>query len=460
MPRPEDSNVGGWDQSGMGLAPKSRVGVVFTYGNRGEVGIVRKALAAATTMLLMLLIVSGAGAVEGSRYEEAVRSGGGVISSESTAASEAGLQVLDEGGNAMDAAVTTTFALGVARPQSCGIGGGGFLIYRSADGETAALDFRETAPAAVTPETFAGQGLHKTFTGHTTVGVPGTVAGMQAALDSYGTISLADAIAPAERLAREGFEVPDSLSEEMGNHTSRLRLFPATREQFLVGGDEPYPEGSVLVQPDLAGSLALIAQEGPNAFYEGEIADLIVEDMQKESSFEGDEGLMTEEDLANYRAVWREPLVGNYRGGEVLAVPPPTSGGIAVIEMLNILEGFDLAAEGQSSAEALHLLAEAQKLAFADRDARVADPDFVDVPTEELTDEAYAESRRSEIDTEKVSSYEPGDLGEADTSSGEDTGGSTTHVSVIDDAGNAVALTCTIEQTFGSAVVAPGTGSS
>ena len=175
----------------------------------------RKALAAATTMMLMLLIVSGAGAVEGSRYEEAVRSGGGVISSESTAASEAGLQVLDEGGNAMDAAVTTTFALGVARPQSCGIGGGGFLIYRSADGETAALDFRETAPAAVTPETFAEQGLHKTFTGHTTVGVPGTVAGMQAALDSYGTISLADAIAPAERLAREGFEVPNSLSEEM-----------------------------------------------------------------------------------------------------------------------------------------------------------------------------------------------------------------------------------------------------
>jgi len=422
---------------------------------------VRKALAAATTMLpLMLVIAGGAAAVEGSRYEEPVRSRGGVVASESTAASKAGLATLDAGGNAMDAAVATTFALGVARPQSCGIGGGGFLVYRGADGETAALDFRETAPAAVTPEIFAGQGLHKTFTGHTTVGVPGTVAGMQAALDSYGTISLNEAITPAERLAREGFEVPESLSEEMGNHVSRLRLFPETREQFLVGGEEPYPEGSILVQPDLADTLALIARQGPDAFYEGETADRVVEDMQNAGDLEGDKGLMTEEDLADYRAVWREPLVGDYRGREVLAMPPPTSGGIAVIEMLNILEGFDLAAEDQSSAEALHLLAEAQKLAFADRDARVADPDFVDVPTEELTDEAYAESRGAEIDVEKAGSYEPGDLGEAETSSGsgEDTEGSTTHVSVIDAAGNAVALTCTIEQTFGSAVVAPGAG--
>src|SRR3712207_4308330 len=172
------------------------------------------------------------------------------------------------------------FALGVARPQSCGFRGGGFLVYCGVNGETAALDFRETAPTAVTPEIFTGQGLYKTFTGHTTVGVPGTVAGMQAALDSYGTISLSEAIAPAERLAHEGFEVPESLSEEMGNHVSRLRLFPETREQFLVGDQEPYPEGSILAQPDLAGTLALIAQEGPDTFYEGEIADRIVEDMQ------------------------------------------------------------------------------------------------------------------------------------------------------------------------------------
>src|SRR5215212_5380031 len=370
-----------------------------------------RALATTTlTLLLLAVTVGDALAVEGSQYRKAVRSGGGVVASESPAAAEAGLDVLDAGGNAIDAAVATTFALGVARPQSCGLGGGGFLVYRGADGETAALDFREMAPAAVTPETFAGQGLYKTFTGHTTVGVPGTVAGMQAALESYGTIDLADAIAPAERMAREGFEVPKSLSEEMGNHLSRLRLYPQTATQFLVGGEEPYSEGSVLIQPDLADTLSLISKEGPYAFYEGDIADRIVEEMHKESSYEGDEGLITREDLASYRAVWREPLAGDYRGREVLAMPPPTAGGIAVIEMLNILEGFDLASEGQSSADALHLLAEAQKLAFADRNEYVADPDFVDVPATELTDKDYAESRRGEIDPEKAASYKPGNL--------------------------------------------------
>jgi gamma-glutamyltranspeptidase/glutathione hydrolase len=420
-----------------------------------------RALAAATLMLLILAATAGdALAVEGSQYRKAVRSGGGVVASESPAAAEAGLDVLDAGGNAMDAAVATTFALGVARPQSCGLGGGGFLVYRGADGETAALDFRETAPAAVTPETFAGQGLYKTFTGHTTVGVPGTVAGMQAALERYGTIGLADAIAPAERIAREGFEVPKSLSEEMGNHVSRLRLYPQTAAQFLVGGDDPYPEGSLLIQPDLADTLSLISKEGPDAFYKGDIADRIVEEMSNESSYEGDEGLMTRDDLSSYQAVWRKPLAGDYRGREMLAMPPPTSGGIAMIEMLNILEGFDLASEGQSSGNELHLLAEAQKLAFADRNEYVADPDFVDVPAAELINKDYAKSRRGEIDPEKAASYKPGNLQEAGEASGEDenTEGSTTHVSVIDATGNAVALTCTIEQTFGSAVVAEGAG--
>lgn len=420
-----------------------------------------RALAAATLMLLILAATAGdALAVEGSQYRKAVRSGGGVVASESPAAAEAGLDVLDAGGNAMDAAVATTFALGVARPQSCGLGGGGFLVYRGADGETAALDFRETAPAAVTPETFAGQGLYKTFTGHTTVGVPGTVAGMQAALERYGTIGLADAIAPAERIAREGFEVPKSLSEEMGNHVSRLRLYPQTAAQFLVGGEDPYPEGSLLIQPDLADTLSLISKEGSDAFYKGDIADRIVEEMSNESGYEGDEGLMTRDDLSSYQAVWRKPLAGDYRGREVLAMPPPTSGGIAMIEMLNILEGFDLVSEGQSSGNELHLLAEAQKLAFADRNEYVADPNFVDVPAAELINKDYAKSRRGEIDPEKAASYKPGNLQEAGEASGEDenTEGSTTHVSVIDATGNAVALTCTIEQTFGSAVVAEGAG--
>lgn len=409
----------------------------------------------------MTAIAGDSLALEGSKFREAVRSQGGVIASESPAASQAGLEVLDGGGNAVDAAVAATFALGVTRPQSCGIGGGGFLIYRGADGEVATLDFRETAPTAVQPDTFAGQGLYKTFTGHTTVGVPGTVAGMQAALDRYGSIELAEAVAPAERLAREGFEVPESLSEAMGNNAARLKLFPAAREQFLVGGEEPYPEGSTLVQPQLADTLALIAEEGSDIFYRGEISNRIVADMQNADD-PGDEGLMAKEDLASYRAVWREPLVGEYRGREIIAMPPPTSGGIAVIEMLNILEGFDLAGEGQSSANTLHLIAESQKLAFADRNKYVADPDFTDVPTEQLIDKGYAETRREEIDPEKANSYEPGDPNQAqeERPAGSETNpkGSTTHLSVIDAAGNAVALTCTIEQSFGSAVVAPGTG--
>lgn len=222
-----------------------------------------KFTAAATLTLLLVAAIGDASAAEGTGYTGAVRSSGGVVASESVAASEAGLTVLDAGGNAVDAAVAATFALGVARPQSCGVGGGGFMVYRGADGETAALDFRETAPDAVTPETFTGQGLHKTFTGHTTVGIPGTVAGMQTALDRYGTISLAEAISPAEVLAREGFEVPESLSEEMGNHVGRLRLYPETAGQFLVGGEEPYAPGSVFIQSNLADTLALIADEGP-----------------------------------------------------------------------------------------------------------------------------------------------------------------------------------------------------
>jgi gamma-glutamyltranspeptidase/glutathione hydrolase len=237
----------------------------------------------------------------------------------------------------------------------------------------------------------------------------------------------------------------------MGNNAERLKLFPEAAQQFLVGGEEPYKPGSTLTQPQLADTLALISRQGPPAFYEGAIADRIVADMQEAGDYPGDEGLLTEEDLAAYRAVWREPLTSDYRDTQIVAMPPPTSGGVAIIEMLNILEGYDLEAMGQSSADALHQIAEAQKLAFADREEYVADPDFIDVPTERLTDKSYAEDRRAEMDTEKAGSYGPGDPGENPESS-------TSHLSIIDAAGNAVALTCTIEQPFGSAVVAPGTG--
>ncbi len=421
----------------------------------------RRSLVSGLFVATLLVVCMGdARADEGSLFREAVRSGGGVVASESPAAARAGAEILDAGGNAVDAAVATTFALGVAQPQSCGIGGGGFMVYRSAGGEVAALDFRETAPRGITADAFQGDGIYTAYTGHKTVGVPGTVAGMQAALDRFGSVDLAAAIAPATRLAREGFEVPESLSESMGESAGRLGLFPAAREQFLVDG-APYEPGSTLVQPDLADTLALIAQNGPDAFYRGEIADAIVADMQNAGDYPGDEGLMTREDLAGYEARWREPIRGQYRGHGIIGMPPPSSGGIAVQQMLNILEGYDLSGMGLSSADFLHTLSEAQKISFADREEYVADPDFADVPTREILAEAYADRRRNDINPdEAATSYDPGDFGDTSQNSGggDNLEGSTTHLSVIDAAGNAVALTCTIEQSFGSAVVAPGTG--
>lgn len=413
----------------------------------------------------LLVAVTPALATPGSRFRPAVTSQGGVIATESMPAAQVGLDVLNDGGNAIDAAVATTFAIGVSRPQSCGIGGGGFMVYRSAGGRTAALDFRETAPAAVDPQTFQGDGIYRQFTGHKTVGVPGTVAGLHAALTRFGTISWADAIALAESLARNGTVVDEPLNTAMQQNQERLKLFPAAADIYLVGGQTPYPVGSTLVQADYADSLALIAEQGPKAFYEGAIAELIVADMEDSQAnpvAPGDEGLMTSDDLAAYEAKWRTPLNGKYRGHRIIAMPPPTSGGIAVIEMLNILEGFDIGTFGHSSADHFHFVAEAQKIAFADRGQYVADPDFENVPTRELTSKRYAASRREEIERFVAKTYAPGEL---DGKKGRDTSeaevnrqGSTTHLSVIDRWGNAVALTCTIEQEFGSAVVAPGAG--
>src|SRR3954453_6212908 len=217
--------------------------------------------------LCFLLLASGAAAKEGSKYRPSTRSAGGIVASESPIASAIGRSVLDRGGNAIDAASSMVFGLNAVRPQSCGIGGGGFRVYRGATGETAALDFREAAPAAYTATTLSGPGKHTAFTGHLTVGVPGTLAGVAAALHRYGTISLTDAIEPARKLAEKGFPVPDSLSQAMGQNAPRLRQYQAAAAQFLVRGRAPYPSGSTLVQPGLAKTLALIQRDGPDALY-------------------------------------------------------------------------------------------------------------------------------------------------------------------------------------------------
>jgi gamma-glutamyltranspeptidase/glutathione hydrolase len=410
---------------------------------------------AVIALIVGLALVPSSSATEGSRFHPGVTSRLGVIATESPAAAEVGRSVLERGGNAVDAAVSTVFALNAARPQSCGIGGGGFLVYRKRDGDVSTLDFRETAPAAMRADQFSGPGLHTTFTGHTTVGVPGVVAGMNEALRRFGTLRLRDAIAPAERLARSGVTVQQSLSDSMAQNAGRIKLFPASAAQFLHPDGTPYAAGETLRQPDLARTLKRIMEDGTRAFYRGTIARQIVADMEA-PKLEGETGLLTLDDLKAYRARWREPLIGSYRGREIDAMPPPTSGGTAILEMLNILEGYDLAGAGMSSATADHLTAESQRIAWADRNAYLADPDFVSIPAQ-LTDKGYAAQRRAEIDPFHTKSYAPGSF---PATAGRDLNpnGSTTHLSVIDRRGNAVALTCTIEQEFGSAVVAPGTG--
>ena len=406
-----------------------------------------------------LVAAATAAAREGSLFMPPARSTAGTVASASTLASRAGIAVLDDGGNAVDAAVATFFAIGVVRPELCGIGGGGFLVYRGADGQAAALDFRETAPAEYTFSTglLFGVGFG---TGHNVIGVPGGVAGMDAALERYGTRPLAELIAPAAQLASDGFPVTSEQSSFMEQHAPRLQLYPETAGIYLKDGLTPYEPGEQLVLAEYGKSLELIAEQGQRAFYEGPIADAIEDAMESSGTYPGDKGTMTKADLAAYEAKWRRPLQTTYRGHRVIAMPPPTSGGLALVEMLNILEGFDLATAGQSSADHLHLTAEAEKIAWADRNAYVGDPDFVDVPVGTMTSKSYARARREEIKLESAGDYEPkagaGDGGTGPSSA--DVGMHTTNLAVIDRWGNAVAINCSIEQIFGSAVVADGTG--
>jgi len=396
--------------------------------------------------LTALVLAAPSGAIQGSRFRPATTSPLGIVATESAAAGAVGRDVLNRGGNAIDAAVATVFALNVARPQSCGIGGGGFMTYRPAHGPPAALDFREMA--------LTGPGLYQTFTGHLPVGLPGTLAGMDAALHRYGTISLRQALKPAIKMARRGIVVTPALSLSMAQNAARLKLFPAAAAQFLVNGQDPYPAGSILRQPDLARSLALIARRGPDAFYRGPIAKLIAADMANAAAhpIPGDSAVLRYDDLGHYVAKWRDPIVGTYRGRTVIGSPPPTSGGVAIQEMLNILEGFDLHGDGMSSALSLHLIAEAQQLAWADRGAYLGDPDFVHVPVAQLISKDYAVQRRAEIDPDHAKTFAPG-LGPPEPPQA-----STTDIAVIDRWGNAVSLTCTIEQEFGSAVTVTGAG--
>jgi len=368
-----------------------------------------------------------------------------MVSSNSELASRAGVEIMERGGNAVDAAVATGFALAVTHPSAGNLGGGGFMVIRMADGRTAALDYREIAPLAATRDMYLdehGKLTDKSVIGPLASGVPGSVAGMTAALAKYGNLSLQEVMAPAIRLARDGFVVDSALYFSLRSSKEKITRFNGSAVFFPNG--EPLQPGARLVQPALARTLQLIADRGPDAFYKGEIADSIAAEMKR------DGGIITKEDLANYKPIWRTPIRSTYRGYSIIAMPPSSSGGITTVETLNILETYDkLPPFG--SAHYDHLVAEAFRRAFVDRNTKLGDPAFVNVPVAELTSKSYAKELASTIDADE-SSRTP----RFGATAGEPM--HTTHYSVADSKGNAVATTTTINSGYGSGVFIRGAG--
>ncbi len=386
---------------------------------------------------------------------------GGMVASAHVEATRAGAAMLAAGGNAVDAAVATSFALSVAEPYHSGIGGGGFLLIRLANGRVLALDGREEAPAAATRDMFVAPGVPEDASrlGGLAVGVPGLVAALVEALERHGTMSLPEVMAPAITLAEQGVQISPRHAAKLSYWKSKnLHLrFPETARIQLPPEGQEIQEGWLLRQPDLARTLRRIAEEGPRAFYEGPIAEAMVSEIERQG------GILSKQDLATYAPKWREPVAGIYRGHEVFSFPPPSSGGVALIEILNILEGFDLAAQGAGSSASLHLIGEAMKLAFADRAAHLGDADFVSVPVAGLTAKSYADTLRERINPSwyKRAPWTWGRREQAislKAAGVPPTDGGTTHLSVADSKGNAVALTQTINLLFGASVTVPGTG--
>jgi gamma-glutamyltranspeptidase/glutathione hydrolase len=380
-----------------------------------------------------------------------VRAKHGMVVSSHVLASQVGVDILKRGGNAVDAAIATGFALAVTHPLAGNIGGGGFLIYRGAAGEVRAFDFREKAPAAAHDKMFLGpDGTYDRRNpreDYTWVGVPGTVAGFFLAHEKLGRLPMKDLLAPAIALAENGFELSWELADDFRREAPKFKQFPGSAAVFLKNGTEFYEPGDIWKQPDLARALRRIQQNGRDGFYKGETARLLAAAMKQNG------GLITEADLAAYEARERVALRGSYRGYEIISMPPPSSGGTALLEMLNILEGFDLAAQGHGSALHLHLLAEAMRRAFADRARWLGDPDFnPDLPVERLTSKEYARALRRSISLNRASPSDPVKFNDAYESA------ETTHYSVLDAEGNAVVVTYTLEAAYGSKIVAPGTG--
>jgi gamma-glutamyltranspeptidase/glutathione hydrolase len=414
-------------------------------------GFVSRSLYQSSKALVLILsfILISVSFSEGGRTP--VRAKNGMVSSASRLASEVGVETLKQGGNAVDAAVATAFALAVTWPSAGNIGGGGFLVYHGDDGHATTFDFREKAPLAASESMYLGVDgrviNNSNHIGMLAIGVPGTVAGLYKAHQELGSLPWEDLVAPAVALARDGIPINYSLQTGFARSANRFRQYPSSAEKFFRADGSLYELGDTWLQPDLSHTLELIQNNGRDGFYKGENAKKLADFMAANG------GMITEEDLEIYEAVEREPIRGTYRGYEIVSMPPPSSGGTALVQMLNILEGYDLASLGHNSADYLHVLTEAMRRAYADRAEHLGDPDFNEsMPLDRLMDKEYAAGLRASIDMDEKSVSSPSEFAQAYESE------ETTHFSVVDKDGNMVSLTYTLEFGYGSAIVAEGAG--
>ena len=399
---------------------------------------------AATVLAIALLASCFATANE-------VRSHQGVVVTRSELASKAGTEVMAQGGNAVDAIVAAGFALAVTHPAAGNIGGGGFMVIRLADGTLFANDHREIAPAAAFRDMFldadGDYNPRKALRSHQASGVPGSVAGLLTVHEKFGVLSREQVMAAGIRLAKEGFPLTEDLARQFSGRKNQWLKSAGAKKVFLKPDESTYESGELFVQADLAVTLERISDQGRDGFYKGKTAQLIVEEMKRGS------GLITLDDLESYESVWREPIVGDYRGYQVVSMPPPSSGGVLLVQMLNMLEPFDLSELGVATSSSMHLIVEIERRAYADRAVHLGDSDFYPVPIALLTNKDYALSRFKNFDSNKRSPSRGIAAGNLSVESEE-----TTHLSAIDAEGNAVAYTTTLNSGYGSGIVVQGAG--
>jgi len=402
------------------------------------------------TFILFSFIVLNSNSAEPQHNSKDVSATHAMVASAHPIASSVGIEILKQGGNAVDAAIAMAFALSIAEPNASGIGGGGFMVIKMANQyEAVMIDYREMAPAKATPEFYYKS--NSSFTDltqqdkATSIGIPGLALCAELAMEKYGSMTLEQLLAPAIKLCREGIVVSEKLNGMINDNYEKILKYPATSAIYLFES-LPLEPGTILKNEDLANTFEKIANHGAKIFYEGEIAEAIVNEIKNQG------GIFELSDLKSYQAKQRNPVIGNYRGYQIISSAPPSGGGTHLIELLNIMEGFDIKAMGHNSAQFIHILTEAMKMVYADKSANAADPDFYDVPVDSFISKEYAKKQQSLINREQAMfNYSPPQLTIPESNN-------TSHLSVVDEKGNIAALTQSINSFFGSGIVVSGTG--